>query len=114
MHVKPLVASLFAVTALSASLSASPARRTFIGTVTDEMCALVGHAHMQMGPTDAECATACVSAHGANYVLEAGKTVYVLTGQHAAEPLAGRKVRVVGTLDAKTHTIYVLSIAPAK
>jgi hypothetical protein len=64
-----------------------------------------------MGPTDAECTTACVSAHGASYVLLDGKTVYRLTDQKAPEKFAGQKVRVLGTVDASTKTITVQSIA---
>jgi uncharacterized protein DUF5818 len=95
-------------------LSAPPAQQTFSGTITDEMCATAGHAQMRMGPTDAECTRACVAAHGAAYVLHDGKNVYVLSDQRAPEKFAGQKVTVVGTLDAKTQTIQVQSIAAAK
>jgi hypothetical protein len=77
------------------------------------MCALAGHASMRMGPTDAECTRACVTSHGASYVLLSGKTVYALSDQQAPEQWAGRKVKVAGTLDAKTKTIQVKSIAGA-
>ena len=66
---------------------------------------------MRMGPTDAECTTACVMAHGATYVLFDGKDVYSLSDQKAPEAFAGQKVTVVGTLDAATKTIRVESIA---
>ena len=33
---------------------------------------------MRMGPTDAACTIACISAHGATYVLYDGKDVYTL------------------------------------
>ena len=93
----------------------SNAKQTFLGTITDSMCAQVGHKSMRMGPTDAECTDACVTAHGALYVLEIGKTVYTLSKQQTPANFSGRKVRVVGTLDAKTQTIAVDSIvlAPA-
>ena len=86
----------------------------FTGTITDDMCAYTGHAAMRMGPTDPECTKACVSAHGAPYVLLDGKTVYNLSDQRTPETFAGQKVTVVGTLDAKTRTIAVESIAAAK
>jgi len=106
---KLLVPFLLAFTALSAA----PASRTFTGTITDDMCALAGHASMRMGPTDAECTRACVISHGASYVLLSGKTVYALSDQKTPEQWAGQKVKVAGTLDAKTKTIQVKSITGA-
>ena len=69
---------------------------------------------MRMGPTDAECTIACISAHGATYVLYDGKEVYTLSDQRMPEQFAARKVTVTGTLDAKTKTIQVESIRAAK
>jgi hypothetical protein len=103
-------ASLLAV----AALSAAPRPQTFTGTVTDSVCGNAGHAGMRMGPTDAECTIACVDAHGAAYVLFDGKHVYTLSDQRTPEKFAGHKVTVKGTLDAKTQTIRVDSIAAAK
>jgi len=107
---KHLIPILLAVIALSAA----PPTQTFTGTITDDMCGTGGHARMRMGPTDAECTTACISAHGATYVLDDGKNVYALSDQRTPEQFAARKVSVVGTLDAKTRTIQVDSIRPAK
>jgi hypothetical protein len=97
-----------------AALAGAAGKQTFTGTITDNMCATAGHARMQMGPTDAECARACADIHGATYVLAAGKNVYGLSDQRAAEKLAGGKVKIVGTLDGKTNTIEVESMAAAK
>jgi hypothetical protein len=97
-----------------AALAASPAKQKFTGIITDSMCAEADHSHMQMGPTDAECTTACVSIHGAAYVLYDGKQVYMVSDQKTPEKFAGKKVTVTGTLDAKTMTIQVDSIAAAK
>jgi len=69
---------------------------------------------MRMGPTDAECTNACVSIHGASYVLYDGKEAYTLSDQKTPEKFAGKKVLVTGTLDAKTKTIHVDSITAAK
>jgi hypothetical protein len=102
---KYLIVGLLAGAALPA-----PGRQTFSGVITDHMCADTGHAAMRMGPTDAECTVACVQAHGAFYVLLSGKTVYNLSNQQLPERFAGEKVRVTGTLDAKTKTIAVDSI----
>jgi hypothetical protein len=108
---KPLL--IVSVLAL-ASLSAAQGKQTFVGTITDNMCAQDGHATMRMGPTDAECTTACVAAHGAEYVLADGKNVYTLSDQKTPEKFAGKKVRVTGTLDAKTKAIQVVSMTLAK
>jgi hypothetical protein len=67
-----------------------------------------------MGSTDAECAIACMSAHGAPYVLFDGKQTYALSDQQTPEKFAGKKVTVSGTLDAKTATIRVDSISEVK
>jgi hypothetical protein len=107
---RSLVVSLLAVTALSAA----PAGQTFVGTITDDMCERGDHSRMQMGPTDADCTRACVTAHGAAYVLFDGKNVYKLSDQKTPDKFAGQKVRVTGTLDAKTRTIRVESISAAK
>ena len=56
---------------------------------------------------------ACVSLHGAAYVLVDGKNVYVLSDQKTPGELAGQKVKVVGTLDAKTKAIRVESMTAA-
>ncbi len=101
-----------------AALAAAPvkdASQTFTGIISDNMCLANGHASMRMGPTDAECTAACNQAHGAPYVLVVGKTAYGLSNQRTPEAFAAQKVRVVGTLDAKTGTIAVDSIvlAPA-
>ena len=100
---------------LAGAALAAPGKQTFTGIISDNMCLANGHASMRMGPTDAECAVACNQAHGAPYVLVAGKTVYELSDQRTPEGFAAQKVRVVGTLDAKTKTIAVDSIvlAPA-
>ena len=107
---KPLLATLLAV----AALSAAPGKQTFTGVITDSMCANGDHAPMRMGPTAGECTVACVSAHGATYVLYDGKRTYELKDQRTPEKFAGLKVRVTGTLDAKTRTIDADSMSVAK
>jgi hypothetical protein len=97
-----------------AGMSAGQGGRTFTGVITDSECSTADHAHMRMGPTDAECATACISEHGASYVLFDGKKVYALSDQKAPEKFAARKVTITGTLDAKGQTIRVDSIRPAQ
>jgi hypothetical protein len=104
--------TIFAATALFAAPAARAA--TFNGVITDSMCEDGDHSHMKMGPTDAECTKACIKFHDAKYVLYDGKQAYVLSDQKAPEKYAGQKVTVSGTLDAKTKTITVNSIAAAK
>jgi hypothetical protein len=108
---KPLFVGLVVLAAVSAG---GQDRQTFTGVITDTECALNGHASMRMGPTDAECVTACVAAHGASYVLVDGKEVYALSDQKTPEAFAARRVRVTGTLDVKTKRIQVESIAAAE
>ena len=107
---KPPIASLLVV----ASLTVGAGKQTFVGVITDDMCAQAGHARMRMGPTDAECTLACVDVHGSAYVLYDGKTVYQLSDQKTPQQFAARKVTVTGTLDAKTKTIQVDSIVASK
>ena len=104
---------IFGLVAIAA-LAAPAGKQTFTGVVTDSMCADGNHANMRMGPTDAECTKACVSIHGASYVLYDGKAAYTLSDQKAPEKFAGKKVTVTGALDAKSKTIQVDSIAAAK
>ena len=94
--------------------AAAQGKQTFIGTISDDMCGKDGHSRMQMGPTDAECAVACISVHGALYVLVAGNDVYTLSDQRTPEKFAAQKVKVTGTLDKKTRTIHVDSISAAR
>lgn len=109
-RIKPVLVGLFAI----ASVSAAPDAQTFNGIISDDQCARGDHSRMRMGPTDAECAKACILLHGAAYVLFDGKEVYKLRDQKKPEPFAGQRVRVVGTLDAKTKTIDVDTITAAK
>jgi hypothetical protein len=107
---KPLIFSFLII----AALAAAQGKQKFTGTITDSMCAKADHSRMRMGPTDAECTIACVSAHNAMYVLYDGKEVYTLSDQQTPEKFAGKKVTVTGMLDARTRTIQVDSITAAK
>jgi hypothetical protein len=98
---------------VAASIAGGQDARTFTGTITDSMCADGDHAPMRMGPTAAECTTACVLAHGALYVLYDGSDTYTLSDQKTPEQFAGRKVVVAGTLDGAAKTIRVESIKAA-
>lgn len=99
---------------MGVALAAPPSKQTFTGVITDSMCPTGDHSGMRMGPTDAECTNACVSIHGAAYVLYDGKQTYDLSDQKRPETFAGKKVTITGTLDPKTKTIQVDSIAANK
>jgi hypothetical protein len=67
-----------------------------------------------MGPTDAACTLACVSAHDAMFVLYDGQnTTYMLSDQRTPQEFAGRKVKIVGTLDESRKMIQVDSVTDA-
>ncbi|MEZ5292015.1 MAG: DUF5818 domain-containing protein [Vicinamibacterales bacterium] len=104
---------LLALLLSAAPPTAAQEPQTFTGVVTDEICGVGGHAGMQMGPTDGDCARACAEEHGAPFVLVDGEHVYQLSNQALPRPLAGQRVRVVGTLDRATDTIQVQSITGA-
>jgi type 1 fimbria pilin len=109
-----VAAALAAMLVSMATLVLAQGKITVTGVVTDSMCPTGDHSHMQMGPTDGECTIACVMEHGAEFVVYDGKDVYTLSDQKAPEQFAGKRVTVVGTLDAKAKKIQVESIAAAK
>jgi hypothetical protein len=111
---KRLILNLLLSSLAVAALCAAPPKQTFTGTITDSMCDKADHSQMRMGPTDAACTLACVDVHGATYVLYDGKKTYALSDQKTPQKFAGKKVSVVGTLDAKTNAIQVESITAAK
>jgi ElaB/YqjD/DUF883 family membrane-anchored ribosome-binding protein len=108
-------------------LTSSPLARggveiTFKGEIADTQCALNVHSLSQshkemieMKPevkNNAECARYCVRERGGRFVLQTKDKVYKLDAQATAEPWAGLKVKIVGTLDPKTDVISVRSIEP--
>jgi len=107
---KPLIVNLLAI----AAFAQAAGKQTFRGIITDSMCLKADHSQMQMGPTDAECAIACIREHDATYVLYDGKNVYTLSDHRTLEKFAAQKVIVTGILDAKTKTIQVDSITAAR
>jgi hypothetical protein len=96
--------------------------KTFKGEIADTQCALNVHSLSQshkemieMKPevkNNAECARYCVKERGGRYVLQTKDKVYKLDAKAIAEPWAGLKVKLVGTLDPKTDVILVRSIEP--
>ena len=98
---------------LLAFQAAAPARGTqpFTGVISDDVCPKADHSGMRMGPSDAECTTACVDSHGANYVLYDGKNSFKLIGSRSPRPFAAQKVRITGELDPEAKIIRVETIA---
>ncbi len=87
------------------------AAQTYTGVVTDTMC---GANHSMMGvKPDSKCVRECVKA-GSKYGLLVGDKVYTLSDQKTPEQFAGAKVKVTGTLDAKTNTLAVQKMEAAK
>jgi hypothetical protein len=105
----PAILILAAVCAIPTT--AAQETRTFTGTITDSECSDGYHGRMRMGDTDAECVRACIESHGGTYILFDGMSAYELSDQKRAAEFAARRVRVVGTLDARTRTIAVSSIS---
>jgi hypothetical protein len=91
---------MFAVATLASA-------ETFTGVVTDTMC---GAKHTMMKDTpDEKCVQMCVKG-SSEYALYDGVNVYKLSDQKAPAKFAAQKVKVTGTLDAKTRTIKVSGI----
>ena len=109
-----LIGLLASALLASATMFATQSRQTFSGTITDDECPSADHSGMRMGSTDTACAIACVDDHTVEFVLFDGKATYLLSDQDKSREFAGKKVAVVGTLDSKTQTIQVNSMAAAK
>ncbi len=92
-------------------LAAADTPKTFTGVITDTMCG-ADHKMMDVKP-DSKCVTECIKM-GTKYALLDGTNVYTLSDQKTPEKFAGQKVKVTGTLDAKTKTLQVTSIAAAQ
>ncbi|HXB74978.1 MAG TPA: hypothetical protein VNY05_42495 [Candidatus Acidoferrales bacterium] len=106
---KKTIAILFAAAALTFAADT----QTFTGVITDDMCADANHKDMKMG-SDPKCVAECIKGMNGKYVLYDGKASYKLSDQKTPAKFAAKKVTVTGTLDEKTKTITVASIAAAK
>jgi hypothetical protein len=102
-----------AISIASAALMFAADKQTFTGTITDNMCGDADHKAMKMG-NDPKCVVECIKGMGGKYALYDGKTTYILSDQKTPAKFAAKKVTVTGTLDEKTKTITVASIAAAK
>jgi len=114
MRKSALLGALLAFGALGGLAQA----KDYTGEIMDSSCAKTGsHAAMEKEHNmthDAKvCTEQCVKNGGAKYVLYMNKKAYELDDQTKPAAFAGQKVKVSGTLDAKTNSIKVDSIAPA-
>jgi type 1 fimbria pilin len=122
-----IVAASVAVLAL-ASYALAPGKENVItlsGSISDSQCAFNvhsdSHSHKWMEKQgvygvkdDKSCTLRCVKEMGGRYVLVTQKTVYHLDDQTRPEKFAGSKVKVTGTLDAKTQTVHVVTMEAEK
>ncbi len=109
-----------AVLALAALNAGGQDAKIFHGEITDSQCAFNVHSltrsHQEMlksksmGGTPKECALYCIHRLGGNLVLASKTDVYHLDKQIEAMDFVGEKVKVTGTLDAKTKMIHVVRI----
>lgn len=94
---------------------------TLHGAIEDSQCAFnvhsEGHSHEWMekkhvagARTDKSCTLLCVREMGGKFVLVVKDEVYRLEDQTLSEKFAGEKVKVTGTLDAKTQTLHNMRI----
>jgi len=96
---------------------------TFTGEIADSQCSLNVHSltrshsemmkNKNMGGTPTNCTNYCVKYLGGDLVLSTGDLVYHLDDQDKAASFAGLKVKLTGTLNAKTKTIQVVDIKAA-
>jgi hypothetical protein len=83
---------------------------TFTGVITDTMCG-AKHGMMKNQPDD-QCVKMCTKGQS-TYALFDGTNVIKLSDQKTPAKFAAQKVKVTGTLDARTNTIKVSSVEPA-
>ncbi|MBL8238495.1 MAG: hypothetical protein JNM66_13810 [Bryobacterales bacterium] len=83
--------------------------RAYIGVITDSMC---GAKHTMGIRPDDKCVRECIKNDPKKwkYALLVGTEVYVLSDQQTPEKFAGQKVKVTGTLYAKTKILKTAKI----
>src|ERR1700726_805773 len=106
----------------NAAYAQAGAVKTFRGEISDSQCALNVHSltrsheemlkSKSMGGTSRSCSQYGIEHLGGELVLSSGATVFRLDNQGAARDYAGRKAKVVGTLDSKTKTFHIVGIVP--
>ena len=120
MKRNPLWIAALMVLLAASSNAGDEASRTFTGEIGDSQCALNVHSltrsHQEMlksksmGGDAAECTLYCTRYLGGNFVLVIKDDVYHVDDQIKAHAFAGKRVKITGTLDAKTNTVHILKI----
>ena len=97
---------------------------TVSGAISDSQCAFNVHSYsrshewmekkVEGAKDDKSCTLRCVKEMGGKFVLVTKKDVYHLKNQTLPEKFAGAKVKVTGTLDAKTRTLDIIRIEEDK
>jgi len=101
-----VAAAVLTLIVTSAVLSFADGSKTYVGVITDTMCA-GNHAAMKVTP-DANCVKDYVRDGKAfQYALLDGSKVHKLSNQETPSQFAGRKVKVTGVLYTKTSILKV-------
>jgi hypothetical protein len=98
---------------------------TLEGSIVDSQCAFNVHSEthshdwmikrgVQKAHDEKSCTVHCVKDMGGSYVLVVKKEIYRIDDQDRAEQFAGKNVKALGMLDAKSHTLHLLDIEEAK
>ena len=99
-------ATVLALIVTCAVLSFAEGSKTYVGVISDTMCA-GDHAAMKVTP-DARCVRDCVrDGRAFQYALIDGPRIYRLSDQETPARFAGRKVKVTGVLYRKTSILKV-------
>lgn len=107
-----LVAVVLALAASSAPAVYAENSKTYVGVITDTMCAR-NHKPMNVSP-DSKCVKECVrDGKTYKYALADAQGVYTLSDQETPAKFAGQRVKVTGVLYTKTNILKVATIAPA-
>jgi hypothetical protein len=107
-----VAAAVLTLIVTSAVLSFADGSKTYVGVITDTMCA-GNHAAMKVTP-DAKCVKDCVrDSTTFQYALVDGAKVYKLSDQDTPAKFAGARVRVTGVLYTKTNILKVERIEMA-
>lgn len=108
-----LVGVLVLVGVLSAATLFAEESRTYVGVITDTMCA-TDHKPMRVVP-DSKCVRECVKdGKTFKYALASGKSLYTLSDQETPAKFAGQHVKVTGVLYTKTNILKVETITAAR
>ena len=110
---KLLLASILVAFAVSVASPAFADEGSWTGFVTDSKCGMSG-----AKAEHADCAVKCVKEKGAKWALynPDDKSLFILSGDEATmgkmAGMAGKKVKVQGTVDSEKKVITVATMEP--